>query len=162
MSDLLPRDASKGAFPLAFALRPTGCNYDVFKGRHSKFLFLRRTCGLFSVFHLPAPARGGGSKNSPCAERVTTCFRLFFLVSLSLRRKQILLPLRKSKWEKGFDLICCAVFCVYGYLNCYDRGWRSKAQSQECRFSHDVNFQRRWVWLRASHAAHINCVGNGV
>lgn len=26
----------------------------------------------------------------------------------------------------------------------------------------DVNFQHRWIRLRASQAAHINCVGNGV
>lgn len=87
-----------------------GCNYDVFKGRHSAFLFLRRTCGLFSVFHLPAPAQPVVvvARRIPLALNVSRhVFVYFFSISLAPAETNFVAVAKVQMGKRiRFNLLC--------------------------------------------------------
>lgn len=116
------------------------------------FSFLR-TCGVGSVCRLPARRFDGSKDDSNVPQRVTVLFlsvgkRIFCHCEL---RDCWKIGRKNSGLSSSRVVRVCLCVCL-----------SLCATPERCYLKHDVNFPRRWLWLRASHAAHINCVGNGV
>lgn len=80
-----------------------------------------------------------------------TCQNMFLCCSRSSNSVLQICYRSDTDCEKDFSLISWKVLS-------------EDVRSLFIRISHDVNFPRRWIWLRASQAtpSHINCVENGV
>lgn len=119
----------EGAFPLAFALR-SGATMMYLKAGTASFCFCGALVDHFSVFHLPAPAcGGGGSRISPSVMNVSRhVFVYFFSISLAPAETNFVAVAKVQMGKRiRFNLLCGVVCTRAGYLNRCQLGPGEKA-----------------------------------